>query len=75
MIRRTPELDAFELRYLRDYPLHHQRNMQLYEVMYQHAVHMGVLPAPVDWEALEEKIRFIRRINGLRTPPGWKVRP
>ena len=76
MWRPTPEVEAFELPWLRDYPLDLPRTMRLVEALYEHAHKLGAFRRrdPGDGlEArlrLEDKIRFARALNGLRSPDG-----
>jgi hypothetical protein len=67
MIKRTPELDAFELRRLRrpaDYP----RNLAILEQMWRYAREMGAFRYPRNPDNLETDIRYARAINVLRAP-------
>ena len=70
MIQRTPELDAFELRWLRDYPNNFQKNLRRFEDFRRHACAMGAFPLRDPLDGIEDKIKFARAINGLKTPRG-----
>ena len=61
MIRRTPELDAMELRWQASQPSHGPRYWRKIEAMYDFARESGALTNRDPLDGLEEKIRFIRR--------------
>jgi hypothetical protein len=64
MIKRTPELDAFELRRPADY----RRNLAILEEMWRFAHEVGALRYPRTADDLEADIRYARAINVLRAP-------
>jgi len=70
MMKATVELEAFEVRWMRDYPLDSARSFRLVDAMYDHARKMGAIPILDPREGLEDKIKFARAMNGLRTPSG-----
>lgn len=65
MIRRTPLLDALELKWERDYPVKGARYRRMIEAMYAAAQvawrHSNRDPA----DGLEEKIRLVQRLHGV----------
>jgi hypothetical protein len=67
MIRRTAELDAFELERLRR-PTDYRENLAILEEMWRFALEMGALDHPRTLEDLEPDIRYARAINLLGTP-------
>ena len=74
MIKRTPELDAFELRRLRR-PADYRRNLALLEEMWQFAREMGAFSSPRTSDDLEADIRYARAINVLRAPGTNRLNP
>jgi hypothetical protein len=69
VLRRTPELDAFEVRQLRDYPVNHERAWAIFDALWEHARRMGAVPRD-PLEKLPEKIRIAKAVNGLKTSGG-----
>ncbi len=67
MIKRTPELDRFELQRLRR-PAGYKENLAILEAMWRFAREMGALDGPRGLEDLEPDIRYARAINFLRAP-------
>jgi hypothetical protein len=74
MIKRTPELDAFELRRL-SRPADYRRNFALLEEMWQFAQEMGAFRYPRNPDDLEADIRYARAINVLRAPGTNRLNP
>lgn len=66
MIRRTPELDAFELQRLRR-PAGYRENLAILEQLWRFAREMGAFDRPRDPEDLDPDIRYARAINRRRT--------
>lgn len=72
MIRRTPELEAFELRRLRR-PVDYRRNLATLEEMWRFAREVGAFDRPRTPDDLEADIRYARAINVLRAPgKNWR---
>jgi hypothetical protein len=67
MIKRTPELDAFELNRLRR-PADYRENLAILEEMWRFAREIGAFNRPRPLEDLEPDIRYARTINSLRSP-------
>jgi hypothetical protein len=67
MIRRTSELDAFELRRLRR-PVDYRRNLAILEELWRFAREVGAFRQPRGPDDLEADIRYARAINALRAP-------
>jgi hypothetical protein len=67
MIRRTPELEAFEYRWLCTQPRDWRENVRLMDALYEHARAMGVFPLRDPLEGLADKVRLRRAINGMRS--------
>ena len=65
MIKRTPELDAFELNRLRR-PADYRENLAVLDEMWRFALEMGSFDHPRPPEDLEPDIRYARAINTLR---------
>jgi len=74
MIKRTPELDAFELRRLRR-PADYRRNLATLEEMWRFAREMGAFRHPRTPDDLEADIRYARAINVLRAPGKNRLNP
>jgi len=68
MIKRTPELDRFELQRLRR-PADHSQHLAILDEMWRYALEVGALNHPRTPEDLEPDIRYARAINFL-DPPG-----
>jgi hypothetical protein len=65
MIKRTAELDTFELTRLRRFA-DYTENLVILEDMYQFAREMRAFDRPRPPEDLKPDIRYARAINGLR---------
>lgn len=74
MIKRTPELDDFELRRLRR-PADYRQNLAILEEMWQFAREVGALRHPRTPDDLEADIRYARAINVLRAPDKSRLDP
>lgn len=57
---------AWESELARAEQVDYHRNLVLYEAMYEEAQALGVLPPLHPLEGLEEKIRFVERLNVSR---------
>jgi len=69
----TPRADyerfaAWERERARSEPVDYERNMRIYEGLYQEAVALGVLPSVDPREGIEHKIRLARLLNVPATP-------
>jgi hypothetical protein len=68
---RRPDFEKFaawEREYARSQPVDYDRNVRLYEGLYQEAVALGVLPSADLLEGIEHKIRLARLLNVPATP-------
>lgn len=74
MIKRTPELEAFELRRLRR-PADYRRNLAILEDMWRFAREVGALRHSRTPDDLEADIRYARAINVLRAPGTNRLNP
>lgn len=66
MIRRTPELDAMELRARREHLGTVEESLAVYESMYEFARESGALDGLDPAFRLEEKMRFALALSGQR---------
>lgn len=67
MIKRTPELDKFELQRIRR-PADFEQHLALLEEMRRYAMEVGALSRARTPEDLEPDIRYARAINVLGAP-------
>lgn len=67
MIKRTQELDNFELQRLRR-PVDYRQHLAILEDMWRYALEMGAFDRPRTPEDLEPDIRYARAINFLGAP-------
>jgi hypothetical protein len=67
MLKRTRELDRFEMQRLRR-PADHHRHLAILEEMWRYALEVGALTRPRTPEDLEPDIRYARAINVLDAP-------
>ncbi|MDR7543905.1 MAG: hypothetical protein QN120_06630 [Armatimonadota bacterium] len=74
MVRRTPELEALELRRLRR-PADFRSSLAILEEMWRFAREVGAFDHPRPPEDLEPDIRYARAINTLRPPGEDRRRP
>ena len=54
---------AWEKEYARSCVVDYQRNLRIFEALYEEAVALGVLPPANPLEGLEEKIYLAKRLN------------
>lgn len=67
MLRRTSDVDAFEIQRMRNKPMTLAGNLAIFDALREHAVRMGALPRPIQ-DDLPHKIRVARALNGFKTP-------
>lgn len=64
MLRRTPLLEAFELRQRRE-PLTLEEKFRLYDGLFAEALQLGVLPSRNPLDGIEEDIRRVKAFRDL----------
>jgi hypothetical protein len=65
MIKDIKLWEKFERDLLRKTKPDHQRNMKIFEAMYQHALFHKALPRKNPLEGIEDKIKFAKAINSV----------
>ena len=77
MIRRTPELEAFERQQIRDEPKGYLANLSMFHNMLTWARTMGAIPLKDPLEGIEDDIRLARALNARLPatdgPPGHEL--
>lgn len=68
MIKDPAAWQAWEDSYIRSQPVDYEKNLRIFEALYEHARRVGALPPKDRLEGIEFKIRFARDLNALRTP-------
>ena len=68
MIRDAKFFERWELDRIRSEPPDFHRNLAIFEVMWEEAVALGVLPPKDPLEGIETKIRMARVLNDLTSP-------
>ena len=63
MIKDVEKWEAWLLEYERKRPTSFERNIKIYEALYEEAVALGVLPPKNPLEGIEFKIDFARMLN------------
>jgi hypothetical protein len=67
MIKDPEAWRAWEDEYIRSRPADYQRNLKVFEAMYEHARRLGVFASQDPLEGIEFKTRLARDLNALRT--------
>jgi hypothetical protein len=67
MIKDPAGWQAWEDELIRSEPADYQRNLRIFEAMYEHARGLGVFPPKDPLEGIEFKIKFARDLNALGT--------
>lgn len=67
MIKDATYWEAWEAEYIRSHPADYQRNLRIFEALYEHACNMGVFPPKDPLKGLDTKIQMARVLNGKAT--------
>jgi len=68
MIRDVQAWQAWEDAWIAGEPVDFERNLRLYEAMYELAVALGVLPTKDPLEGIEDKIRWVKMLHVSANP-------
>ena len=67
MIRNAAMYAAFQRRQIRQEPVDYQRNLMIFEAMYEYARSMGAIDPSRPLDGLESRIRLARALNAQGT--------
>jgi hypothetical protein len=68
MMNRHPLVRAFEDEYLRSRPPDYERNLRIFEALYEEARALGVLPPKDPLHGIDHCIALARALNALGPP-------
>lgn len=67
MIRNAAMYAAFQRRQIRQEPVDYQRNLRIFEAMYDYARQMGAIDSSRPLEGIESRIRLARALHAQGT--------